>query len=607
MKPRSIAVLGLLLLLGAATWAQVPASRPWKPEKPRGRPATPAAPQAPRAGKSGGPVGDYGGVRDTGQFLQDTVEIGRIDDRIFRVREFRDRWKAAYPLDRPKSDSAGRAEFLNSMVNKEVLAALARRLNVPLTFEDRQSLREVTQRARSNAAFQRLVADSVQVTPEEVSHLYEQGRFEFHLQGIEADDRRTAEQARAEILAGRMAWAAAVKKYSTGRGDKGADGDLGWVARLALPPAIAQEIFDLADGQLSGVFQSEDGWRFVRVLERRPALQPAFHALSHLLEQEVRGLKLARRAEQVREGVRRSIGFAFDSANIDWAVARFAEANPPMQVEPGVVPIDLGRDAPDFPPADTARVLARWNGGSYSLGDFVVDFTNLPFGLRPKVEDPRTFRETLDGYVLEPFMARLAEERGIGEDPIVIHEVRKKEEQIRVEHLFADSVQARTRVTPEERKEYYDAHPQDYFTWQTVGYAAIVRHSKAGADSLVLRLKRGESAAAVLRADSLAGFVSGSLKTTREDDRESVWKQLAEEMRPGDVEVTGPDERGDYLVLQKLTHDHGHRLGLGEVVQLVDDDLQNIAAERLLKQFIGRHRARHEVVLHPELLMRIDL
>lgn len=607
MKSRSIAALGLLLLFGTATWAQAPAPKPWQPENPPGRPTTPAAPQAPRAGKSEKPVKNYGSVPDTGQFLRDTVEIGRIDDRIFRVAEFRDRWKAAYPLDRPRSDSAGRVEFLNSMVNKEVLAALARQVNAPFTFEDRQSLREVTQRARSNAVFIRLVADSVQVTPEDVNHLYEQGRFELHLQGIEADDRRIAEQARAEVLAGRLAWAAAVKKYSTGRGDKGADGDLGWVARNTLDPAIALEIFDLADGQLSGIFQSDDGWKFVRVLERRPAIQPPVGLLSRLLERQVRTVKLAWRAEQVREGVRRSIGLAYDSTNIAWAVARFSEANPPMQGAPGELMLDVGRDAPDLQPADTARVLVRWSGGSYSLGDFVLDFTNLPYGMRPKVEARSTFLETLDGYVLEPFMARLAEERGIGEDPIVIHEVRKKEEQIRVERLFADSVQAKIQVTPEERQKYFDAHPQDYFTWQTVDYAAIIRHSKAGADSLAQRLKRGESAAAVLRADSLSGFVSGSLKTTREDDRESVWKLLAEEMKPGDVNVTGPDKQGDYLVMQKLTHDHGHRLSLKEVEHLVDESVQNLAAERLLKQFIERHRAGHKVVLHPELLMRIYL
>jgi hypothetical protein len=168
-------------------------------------------------------------------------------------------------------------------------------------------------------------------------------------------------------------------------------------------------------------------------------------------------------------------------------------------------------------------------------------------------------------------------------------------------------VQAKLRVTPEDRKKYYDAHPQDYFTWQTVGYAAIVRHSKAGADSLAQRLKRGESAAGVLRADSLAGFVSGSLKTTREDDKESVWKVLAEEMKPGDVEVTGPDPQGDFLILQKLTHDHGHRLSLKEVEHLVDDDVQNLAAERLLKRLIERHRRGHKVVLHPELLMLISI
>jgi hypothetical protein len=141
-----------------------------------------------------------------------------------------------------------------------------------------------------------------------------------------------------------------------------------------------------------------------------------------------------------------------------------------------------------------------------------------------------------------------------------------------------------------------------------VRFAAIVRKTRAGADSLVARLKAGEPAAAILKADSLGGFVSGSVRSLREDDRGEVYyKILFEEMRPGNVEVVGPDKSGDYLVLQKLAHEPNRPMKFEEVQGPVDESAQAIKAEQVFKQFVARHRVKHDVELHPELLMRVLL
>jgi hypothetical protein len=163
-------------------------------------------------------------------------------------------------------------------------------------------------------------------------------------------------------------------------------------------------------------------------------------------------------------------------------------------------------------------------------------------------------------------------------------------------------------VTPQERHRYFQDHQHEYVGWQSVQFAALVRRTRAGADSVVARLKAGEPAASILRADSLGGFNSGSIRSMREDERgEPYYKILFEEMRPGNVEVVGPDKRGDYLVLQKLAHEPSRPMRYEEVQGLVDESVQNLKAEQLLKQFIARHRPRHRIELHPELLMRILL
>jgi hypothetical protein len=439
-------------------------------------------------------------------------------------------------------------------------------------------------------------------TNDEVRHLYEQGRHRLHLQRIATSDPASAEQARADVVAKRLDWDEAARRYS-----KLSDGDMGWVRRDSLSPAAALEIFDLPDGGVSTVHRDGANWWFARVLARRPNFQPQLSQVAKILAQEVLSVKLARRTEQVRDVVRQRIGMSYDSTNIAWASALFAETERQVQGDDKTPVIDMSGIVPDFQPADTSRVLARWRDGRYSLGDFLAVYNATPVISREKVGSFPAFRGVLDRYVLEPYMAELAIERGFDRDPIVVAGMAKKEEQIRVEHLFGDSVEAKLWVSNEERRKYYEDHLPDFFGLQSVTYAVFGRTSKAGADSLVARLVAGEGAAAILRADSLAGLQLGSIKTEGERDGGEFHQLLYEELREGDIRVLGPNERGEYLIFQKLVHDPGHQLTFEEVETLVDESVQNLKAERMLQDFVARHRARHAVVLYPELLMRVRL
>jgi hypothetical protein len=605
MRVCSLAALAILLLC-TTSWAQAPSPEPWQPPVPPQR-SPESAGEKPRVGKDGKPLRYVDGVPDTGQFLPDSAVIGRIDDKHFTVGQFRDRWFASYALDRPKPDSAGRFEFLNSMVNKEVLAALAQEVNRPFTFEDRSVLREHERRVLSNVTFKHLVADSAQPTAADLQHAHEQWSRELRLQQIITPDRVAAERARDEVLSGQRTWPEAVERYSTGRGDKGPEGDLGWMPWDKLDPIVALEVYDLEDGSLSRIHGTRAGWRILRVAERRPVSPPALEAIARVIANRVHIVKREQRKEEVRDLLRKRIGMTYDTTNITMAAAKFLELERKSGMEEGGQRLDLMTSTPEFAPDDTGRVLARWNGGRYTLGNYLEAYHERPVLQRPKVGSFEVFRSSLDAFALEPFTAELAVERGYDRDPMVTSEVAKKEEQIRVEHLFADSVLARVWVPPEERREYYRAHLPEFFSWQSVRIATLVRRSKAGADSVVERLGAGEPAASILRADSLAGFISGAVRTVNENDRDPYHQLLFEEMREGDIRVIGPDPQGEFAVVQKLAHDPGRQLSYEEVANLVDESLHNLKAEESLKQFLARHRAKHEVELHPELLMRIRL
>jgi parvulin-like peptidyl-prolyl isomerase len=65
-------------------------------------------------------------------------------------------------------------------------------------------------------------------------------------------------------------------QVSEDMGTKQNGGDMGWVEKGSVDPALDQEAFALPTGQVSGVVKTSDGYQILKVLERRDAYTPPF-------------------------------------------------------------------------------------------------------------------------------------------------------------------------------------------------------------------------------------------------------------------------------------------------------------------------------------------
>lgn len=604
MMRRLLPLAGVALIAALATHSAAQTPKPWKPAQP--------LPEPPKRASGylwhGHQVALIDGVPDTGQFLPDSAVLGRVNDRVFHVRDFREGWFSSYAQTRPRPDSAGRVEFLRSMANKEVLAYTAMQINKPLEFQDRAQLREHTQRVLSNVAFQRLVADSVKITEDEVRHAYEQTGYQLHIQHIQFEDRATAERVRDDLLKGHITWSAAVQKYSNTRNDRGPDGELGWMIRQAFDPTVAIEVYEMKPTDLSHVFQDNAGYQIVRVRERKPVKQQPYEMVHSSLLADLQPPRIAERVQRLRDGIRNKIGMQYDTTQIEWASNVIGETGAMRHDANGQASLDVSGSLPEFQDSDTSRVLCRWNGGQFTLGAFLDSYKAIPVPQRMNVNSFDAFQNAIDGFLFEPYFAQLAIDHGLDKDPMAVAMINRKREELMVEHLFADSIQARVFVSDKERRAYYQKHLPDFFSFQNVKYAAILRPSKAGADSVVAALRSGTKAVDLLRADSLGGRMqTGAIHERREDEKGAYYKMLFEEMKPGDV-VLGPvDKDGIYVVFQLLEHDPGHELTFDEVQSIIDESLQNQKAEKMLNAFIARHQRKFKVELHTDMVTRIRL
>jgi hypothetical protein len=602
VTPRPIEFLCLLALSAAP--AAVPPSGAEGPGTPARRQVGPQEPwTAPGTAR---PRVVYGTVPDTGQFLPDTAILARMNDRLVRARDFVEAYFSSYAEFRPRPDSAGRVQFLNTMVNKEVLAHVARRARAPETFEDRIVMAQHAQRVLSNVLFQRAVLDSVREPgEEEIRRVYAQFGHELRLQRILMRERRLAEAVRRDLAERRMTWRDAARRHSTSPADSAPDGDLGWLRRNALDPAIATAVFDLQPGQISRVLEDPAGYAIYRAVERRAVPQLSYPPMRSMIRDELRGLEIGERGGRILAALAARAGMVHDSANIAWAASHFT---PAVSMTGGAHPlIEIEAGVPHFDPADTSRLLARWDRGRLTLGGFLATYAAVPPLSRATVATAEAFRRQVDLFALEPYRAELARERGLEKDSLTIALIEKRREELMVDRLYQDSVLSRVRVSDAERRDYYRENLASFITYPVVTYARFHAEGRSEADSLAARLRGGDQAEAILR-DPRWGGDRGAIEQRRQNEQGTAhYALLFEELRPGQVAVEGPDGRGHFEVIQSLSFDPGRQLGFEEAETFIDESLQNMAAEKLLNAFLERHKRAVRIVTHPDRVMRVRL
>jgi len=591
-------LLGLILVFpGAARSATKDASR-----------SAPAQGASKDAGSAGG-TRPYGRALPdpTGAgFLPDSFVIARVQERVVRVGDYVDSYFNSYVEYRPEQDSLGRVEFLKSTIHKDLLAIEALRINRPLSFEDRAVLREFANRVYSNVLYQQVAIDPVKVTDEEVRTAYEYFKSVYHLRHIVFAGREAGERVRRDLIAGRIGWPSAVRRYSAPE-SRANDGDLGWKGAMDLGLELAAVAHPLQPGQMSPLVRVREGWNLVQCVERRPTNPPRLEGLANIIRTQLRSIQSNRLAEALQDTLAAEIGLAIDSTNVRWAAARF-EASTTMSMEGPTPEISISGALPELGAEDTSRVLARYRGGQLSLGQFLEHYSAQPPIMRSNVNDFWSLRDQAIAMALDPYTTELAIRRGANRDPSAVRMVEQRREQLLVEHLYEDSVTSKVWVRNEERHAYYEKNRHRFFTYPKVTFAAIARSSRAGIDSVAARIRAGESAVAILRADSLAGLVSGSVQERSAGEKGTpYYKMLFEDLRPDRFDIGGPDRKGGYALIYLLTRDDGRQLSYEESEQMVDESLQNIRSEERLNALLDRLSRTYRVDWRPDLVMRVRL
>jgi len=352
-------------------------------------------------------------------------------------------------------------------------------------------------------------------------------------------------------------------------------------------------------GSISPVLKDSTWFSVYKVLDQREQGK----AVRASATQELRNQEIAKRAEQVSARYRKEIKMTIDSSNVAWVAKQF-----PHQVGGTANQVVIDVSVPKIPAADTARILATSSAGRVTVGRLLEYYRALPDLQRPSLDTPETVRQTIDVILLEPYYERTAREMGLDKDPMAISLIERRREELLVEHLYQDSIMSKIFIPPADRRKYYKDRQHQFVTAPNAEFAVFGSATRKGADSVVARLRGGESASQILRADSLGGRKRGMIRRERQDEQGKEYHKLVfEELKPGETTVVGTEATGGFTVVHLISLDSGREVPFEEADAQIDEYLTNEAAEKLFAAFLERHKRKIKPQSHPEWVMRVRL
>jgi parvulin-like peptidyl-prolyl isomerase len=247
-----------------------------------------------------------------------------------------------------------------------------------------------------------------------------------------------------------------------------------------MSPEWEAAVFALAPGQTSAPFETAEGWEIARLVDRRTVEKPDFGKARGRIE-----TILEQRALEARRKT-----FSGEL----WTKYR-ARLAPGVEFRPAAIAA-LAKTAP-------ATVLATWEGGSLDLATFAIGLDLDGLAASPERAAQAELDRLVRFTVNDALVRREVAARGLASVPEVARDVRRHQESLMEQVLYADHVLKGLEVSEAEVRAWYDAHLDEFRAPERRRTSQVVVGTKEEAEKLRARLAAGEPFGALAKEASL--------------------------------------------------------------------------------------------------------
>jgi parvulin-like peptidyl-prolyl isomerase len=545
------------------------------------------------------------GVAATGCSKREELKVAEFKDQVITVADYEAAYARVDPAYLPKAAGfEGKLEFLNTMLNKYVMAYKADELGYDKNPNVTQSMEMFTRMALQVAYLKKQVADKITVSDEEVKEHWENQGVSMECKQILCDTEEQAQEAYQAIQDG-LDFDTAVKQYSKNE-DASTGGMVFTAAYGQMTPEVQVAVMALPVGEVTEPIMTAQGWIIMKVLRRNEGRKkPNFEDVKAEYEVTVRNLKEAIALNEFTNKLRDDYGVTWHWDNIGVVYNalppdRDFDDAPSRREE--VYPLLM------FDPADLDKPVVTWQGGKQiTIKDFSDFYDQASFFNRPrKSARYGGVRQFLIERIMNEISVDVVRKSGIDKEPDVARAIKAKREEILVNLLYEDVVARQTIVSETEIKNYYDGNLESFHTPEKRKFGVILAGDVETAQQAYRELKGGKEFRIVALAYSMDEETKGNNGETNaislgeQPEFDSVGFALA---NVGDVSEPFQTSRG-WIVLKLIERTDEKYLSLDEATDGIESALHQEKSDQRLKELLEQWKKEVGVVIYDKNLKK---
>ncbi|MBA4373318.1 MAG: peptidylprolyl isomerase [Thermodesulfovibrio sp.] len=206
---------------------------------------------------------------------------------------------------------------------------------------------------------------------------------------------------------------------------------------------------------------------------------------------------------------------------------------------------------PAEPKAEKGAVLAKVGAAVITEGDLERELKSLPDYAQQMFSDEKGKEKFVEELVKKEMLYQEAVKKGLDKSADFVKKVEEFKKLTLVSELLEKEIMARTKVSDQEAKEYYEKHKEEFVTTSQIKASHILVKTEDEAVNVLARLKKGEKFEEIAKKDSLdkgSAKSGGDLGFFARGQMVPEFEKAAAELKPGEISKPVKSNYGFHII-----------------------------------------------------------
>lgn len=354
-----------------------------------------------------------------------------------------------------------RTSILDSLIIQQLYIQEAYRRDLDKLDEVNRIVLDNRERFLLDILYERQINDKIIVTDEEVQDLYEKQEYKISASHILLAGEDSARVILDSLKNGGNFEDLAISVSIDPSTSKNR-GQLGYFDYASKDHQFAQYAFRLNPGEISEPFKTRYGWHIVKVHDRVPnedrrAFEEAKAGLARSLEVNKRMDLIEKYSLELKN----KYPVKVEHDVCDYVLHRLEMMYPPQVLE-NIPKSDF--DLAQLDRDEKEMVLATWDGGQITLGQYLVESKKLAQTILPPFNNYDSIGVIIFNLRIDNILGTEARKLGLEDDPLFKYKLKRFKELAMADVFENDSLPFGAAPDDGEVRQYYEGHPEEFIS-----------------------------------------------------------------------------------------------------------------------------------------------